>query len=81
MDMAAAKNISDSVFRYASDNIAVVNVIMAREVVRGVNIHGISFMELGGAIGLILVSLFGITQTNIHEAILLLFQGWFGCNK
>ena len=79
--MAAAKNISESVFRYASDNIAVVNVIMAREVTLGVWIHGMSFMEVSGRFWTILVFIFGITTTNIYEAILLLFQGWFGCNK
>ena len=79
--MAAAKNISESVFRYASDNIAVVNVIMAREVTLGVWIHGMSFMEVSGIFWTILVFIFGITTTNIYEAILLLFQGWFGCNK
>ena len=81
MDMAAAKNISESVFRYASDNIAVVNVIMAREGILGVDIDVKSFMEVYGQIWGILVIIFGITTTNIYEAILLLFQGWFGCNK
>ena len=81
MDMAAAKNISDSVFRYASDNIAVVNVIMAREVALGVWMHGMSFMEASGRMWTILVIIFGITSTNIYEAILLLFQGWFACKK
>ena len=81
MDLAAAKNISESVFRYASDNIAVVNVIMAREVTLGVWMQGMSFMEFGGRFWTILVLIFGITTTNIYEAILLLFQGWFGCNK
>ena len=77
----AAKNISDLVFKYASENIAVVNVIMAREVTLGVWIHGMQFMEFWGGIWTILVIIFGITTTNIYEAILLLFQGWFGCNK
>ena len=81
-DMAAAKNFSDSVFKYASDNIAVVNVIMARERAAGVYVHGsMNFKGAVGGIAVVLLMYFGVTMANVFEAVLLLFQGCFGCAK
>ena len=80
--MAAAKNISDSVFKYASENIAVVNMIMAGERASGVYIHNaFTYADAVGVIAVVLLMFFGITMANIFEAILLLFQGCFSCTK
>ena len=80
--MAAAKNISESIFRYASDNIAVVNVIMARERASGVYVHwSTDFKDMVGGVFIILLMYFGVTIANFFEAILLLVQGCFGCAK
>ena len=80
--MVAAKNISDLVFKYASENIAVVNVIMARERASGVYIHNaFTFADAVGWIAVVLLMYFGITMANIFEVVLLLFQGCFNCAK
>ncbi len=79
-DATELANLEDAVYQYATDNIAIVKLVLDKEMSPAFTVYATTdAATLFGEIGIILIIYFGFSIMNMFEAFYLFFAGL--CNK